>query len=133
MKLFRSLQDKGFRITSQRKNLLKQIGSSPQTAEEIFTSMAKKRHKIDLASVYRGLQFFVKERIIREVNFGDGKKRYEFLDENSHHHHVICDNCGTVEDIKMGEKELTKQTVQNSQFKIQRHTLEFFGLCANCQ
>lgn len=132
MNLLEDLQEKGYRITRQRKNLFKQIGQNPQTAEEIFRSMEKKSQKIDLASVYRGLQFFVRERIIREVDFGDGKKRYELFEKNKHHHHFICENCGVVKDVVMKENEVTNFIKDNFDYKIRRHTLEFFGLCQKC-
>ncbi|OGK18167.1 hypothetical protein A2866_04725 [Candidatus Roizmanbacteria bacterium RIFCSPHIGHO2_01_FULL_39_8] len=133
MNSLKDLHDKGYRITLQRKNLLKQIRSNPQTAEEIFKSMEKKGQKIDLVSVYRGVQFFAKEGLIREIDFGDGKKRYELYGEESHHHHFICNNCKSIEDISSElEERLIEDFQSQSNFIIKDHSIELFGLCQKC-
>ena len=130
MNTFSRLRLQGYRITSQREAIFKKIKQYPQTAEEIFTNLNK---KVDLASVYRFLKLFVKNGAIRDIDFGDGKKRYELMEKQNHHHHLICDNCGRVEDVKMKEDNLLKNISVKSKFIIKQHKLEFIGLCTNCQ
>ena len=127
------LRNKGYRMTSQRINLLKQVRNKPQTAEDIFVSLQKKGEKIDLVSVYRGLQFFLKERLIRKVDFVDGKKRFELLDLENHHHHFICNNCKSIKDISSQlEGKLIADIQSKSNFRIENHSIELFGLCQKC-
>lgn len=132
MNIFDRLKEKGYRITSQRKKVLEEIISHPRTVEEIFAALQQKNVRVDLASVYRALQVFVSNNIVQEVNFNDGKKRYEIVDE--HHHHAICNNCGTIEDIALSNEDgFIKKISHQSKFQIINHSLEFFGLCTKCK
>jgi Fe2+ or Zn2+ uptake regulation protein len=77
----------------------------------------------------------LKKKFIQEVEFGDGKKRYEIAINRPHHHHVICLNCKRVEDIPL-EKELLSQEklIEDlTKYRLTEHMLEFFGLCENCK
>ncbi len=134
MKLNTILRNKGYRITSQRKEILHSLYTYPSTVEEIFGALKKNKAKIDLASIYRTLTLFVKLGLVREIELGDGKKRYELIDEKRHHHHLVCNNCGNIEDIYL-EKEstLVKEAKEKSNYQINYHSLEFFGVCVNCQ
>jgi Fe2+ or Zn2+ uptake regulation protein len=96
--------------------------------------LAKKLKKsLDEATVYRALEALASSGIIRRVDLGHSHAHYEF--EKSHHHHIVCTDCGVVEDIEVisVEKELEKMTGSSKQFKsIYSHNLEFFGSCKSC-
>lgn len=133
MEIFERLRKNGFRITPQRKQLLKVISENPLSAQEIFSILKKRRISIDLASVYRILDFFLHENLIKEVNFGDGKKRYEIAKSGNHHHHIVCNNCGDIEDIELKlENQMIQEIVDKTSFKVADHSLEFYGLCQKC-
>lgn len=134
MDKFKKIREEGFRVTSQRKNILDVISSNPKTANQIFEKLRTKKIEIDLVSVYRTLMLFLKFELVSEVDFGDGKKRYELIKENNHHHHIICSNCGDVEDVVLNqEKKLLKEITDRTRFQIDKHSLEFFGICQTCQ
>lgn len=86
---------------------------------------------VNKTTVYRQLEKYLKTGEISEVEFGDGKKRYEST-SLKHHHHLVCKNCGILEDINLDEQVLVDQVLRKSKFRIQSHNLEFFGLCVNC-
>ena len=87
--------------------------------------------KANKTTIYRELDEFLTKGVIGEVEFGDGKKRYE-LKSHGHHHHLVCKNCGKIEDVEIDEKRLLKG-INNSNFLIENHSIEFFGKCANCK
>lgn len=89
--------------------------------------------KVNKTSIYREIKRLLELGFIKEVEFGDGKKRYEatFL---THHHHLVCTKCGDVKDVEL-EKDLfedEKYITKKYSFLIQRHNLEFFGVCKKC-
>src|SRR5260221_14224287 len=84
--------------------------------------------KVNKTTVYRQIKSLLKEKLIAEIEFGDGKKRYE-LSSLPHHHHVVCIKCNLISDITLKENFNKPKT----NFKILKHNLEFFGLCQNCQ
>lgn len=126
------LKQKGARITRARSAILDAVFShkTPLSAPKILKKLEKKGLKVNKTTVYRELSFLVKNNILQEVFIKPSIIHYEsaFL---PHHHHLICDNCGDVKEIKMNEK-LLLGSVPKTDFTIKRHNLEFFGLCVNC-
>lgn len=123
----------GERYTRQRKVIFEAMESfaTPVTAKEIEKYLINKNIEIDLASIYRNLTLMKKADILIEVEFGEGKKRYELIKD--HHHHLICEHCHGVSDVTMKEGDLIKKIKNKSGFLIKKHRLEFFGLCPQCQ
>jgi Fur family transcriptional regulator, ferric uptake regulator len=128
------LRKKGHRITKQRKLVYDLIQKKPITADEIHFLLKKQGQRINLASIYRSFDFFITYKIIREINFLDGKKRYERVGNEKHHHHLICRICGLVEDIILiNEYALLNEINTIKNFAVDHHSMEFFGKCQNCQ
>jgi Fur family ferric uptake transcriptional regulator len=90
------------------------------------------KDKADLATVYRTLEAFCANGLANKVEFREGKYRYEL--RGTDHHHLICLSCNKIEDIEdrfMDDWE--KEIKDRRGFLVRNHSLEFFGLCANCQ
>ena len=88
----------------------------------------------DQATVYRTIKAFLEQGMIREVNLRHDHLDYELTDLEDHHH-IVCTNCGYVENFTGCEGEkLTKQVLKkSSSFKeIREHAIELFGLCVKC-
>lgn len=121
------------RITPQRMGVLSVLSDKPQSVEEVFAKVSKKMRTIDLVSVYRTLALFAKLKLVRVVNFSDGKDRYEILDTEKHHHHAVCTVCGKITDVEIAdEKNLEHLAEQKTKYRITSHSLEFFGICQAC-
>jgi len=87
---------------------------------------------IDRVTVFRILNAFVEKGLVRKLEFGEGKARYEL--SNDEHHHLICESCGKIEDISdCSISDLEKEVEKKKGFLVKRHALEFFGLCKDCQ
>jgi Fe2+ or Zn2+ uptake regulation protein len=105
----------------------------PVDYAQIMAYLEKNALKVNKTTVYRQLDFLLEQGLIQELDFGEGKKRYELKKE--HHHHLICTDCNKVECIEIKENfkgqeaEINKKT----NFKISGHMLEFFGQCGSCQ
>lgn len=122
----------GIRYTKPRKLVFEALEhlSKPVSANEINDYL---KNRIDLTSVYRTLSLLVKSEMVNVILFGEGKKRYELKSKNEHHHHLVCEKCGDVEDVEMKESILLESVKERSKFVIKKHNLEFFGLCPDCQ
>lgn len=133
MKKLNIIKQKGYRLTKTRENVIKALKNHPLTVEEISENLKKNKININTASIYRSLELFVETGIAHTFNLGEGKSRYELVNENYHHHHLICNNCKNIEDIVLDRENFTKEINRKSKFKIDHHHLEFFGLCKRCQ
>ncbi|MGH7204499.1 MAG: Fur family transcriptional regulator, partial [Candidatus Levyibacteriota bacterium] len=92
----------------------------------------KQTFQVDKVTIFRILNVLTEHGILRKLEFGEGKARYELNTED--HHHLICQNCGSIEDISdCNIGALEKEINQKKQFLVKLHTLEFYGLCKECQ
>jgi Fur family ferric uptake transcriptional regulator len=128
------LRESGHRITPGRIALLSFLSNSkkPLTASTIQKEMT---HKMDKVTLYRALEEFTKLKIITKINLQDTATYYEFLHKDHHHHHIVCEKCGKIEDIEYCEEtNLQKEALRISKnfSVINSHSLEFFGLCKFC-
>lgn len=106
---------------------------SPVDVKNIVAGLDKRQVRADQATVYRIMDAFYKGGIVDRLELGEGKFRYE-ISKREHHHHFICENCGAIEDIQDNAiEEIEKRLSKNRGFKVNRHCLEFYGLCKKCQ
>lgn len=127
------LRQKGYRLTNQRQQVLSVLTTFPQSVEDVITTLQSKGESIDRVTVYRTLDCFVELGIVSKTQFKDKTAKFELLDEAAHHHHLVCDNCKSVEDIALDEAFLIRKVSEQTNFQVKSHSLEFFGLCANCR
>jgi len=123
-----------FKKTPARLMVLEYLNNSelPVDAGQIINYLRKKHLETNKVTVYRILYFLFKNGLIERVEFGEGKYRYEL--KKNHHHHLICTNCGRIQDVEISVIEkLEKEIQKDKNFRVQSHSLEFFGLCSDCQ
>jgi len=99
------------------------------TAEDVFRVLLEERSDIGLATVYRVLMQFEQAGILNRSNFEGGKAVYE-LNEGQHHDHLVCLDCGKVEEFYDAEIEQRQQAVaQTKGFRIADHALSLYARC----
>ena len=128
------LQEHGYRVTTGRVALLMFLKQSkkPLTAGDIQKGI---NSQIDKVTLYRALEDFTKSKIVGKVHLQDTATYYEFLHKDHHHHHIVCEKCGRIEDIEYCDQtNLQKEALRSSKgfSTINSHSLEFFGLCKLC-
>ena len=125
----------GLKNTSQRVTILETfLGSkSHYSTEELYLKLRKKNPKIGYATVHRTLKLFAECGIAIEVDFGDGQTRFEPLNVDQHHDHLVCTNCGLIIEFTNPQIEnLQQQVAAQYNFTIERHRHELYGLCSKC-
>lgn len=137
--IYQQLKRRGFKLTRGRKSIINIFidRNRPLSAAEIMDSLHKGKINLHKTTVYRELEFLLDRNIIRQLQFTDRKKMYEILTDD-HHHHLVCKNCQKIEKVASAALETEIQFLENeiladSSFKNIRHSLEFFGLCRQCQ
>lgn len=123
----------GLRMTNARKQIFSCITAHPQSVAQIAEDLKKQGETTDTATIYRTVERFSELGLISHTQFQDGTMMYERNETNNHHHHLVCDRCGHIEDIKLDERKFLSTIPKTNGFQIKRHTLEFFGLCKKCR
>jgi len=102
------------------------------SAQEIYKLMQRNGQRIGLTTVYRSLQSLLKENIVDVLRRDDGEAIYRLCGD-SHHHHLVCKNCGSTVEIEGGAIEKwAKSVAAEHGFRDIGHTAEVFGTCSNC-
>jgi Fur family ferric uptake transcriptional regulator len=105
------------------------------TAEDVFKALLVEEADIGLATVYRVLMQFEQAGLLSRSNFESGKAVFE-LNEGQHHDHLVCLDCGRVEEFYDAEIEQRQRTVTTSRgFELQEHSLALYARCTkpDCQ
>jgi Fe2+ or Zn2+ uptake regulation protein len=122
------------RRTRQREailRVLKQTTTHP-TADWLYDEVRKEIPNISKGTVYRNLNFLRQAGEILELNPDGIVNRYDGRQEN--HYHFSCEKCGRVFDVDESVSPgLDQRVAQKMGFQVSRHTLQFFGLCRDCQ
>lgn len=126
------LKNNGLKATLPRLKILEVFQSASlrhMTAEDVFRHLLKDNADIGLATVYRVLTQFEQAGILSRNHFESGKAVYE-LNEGQHHDHMVCLDCGRVEEFYDPEIESRQQAVAEAKgFVIADHALSLYAHC----
>ncbi|MFH1729484.1 MAG: transcriptional repressor [Pseudomonadota bacterium] len=129
------LKHKGLTLTLQRKLILDEIYKNHEhfEAEEIIQAFLTSRKKVSRATIYRTLVHLDECELIRKIDIGDGRARYEHIYGHEHHEHLCCMECSQL--IEFTDKKLEKRIIKvakKSKFHITSHTVQISGYCNAC-
>jgi len=123
----------GFRATKQRIELVRFLEKTkrPLDMQDIVKGLSR---STDMVTVYRMLAAFKRAGLVREVNLRGEHPRYELEDECDHHH-IVCTDCGRVEDFTDTAHESIEKKVlaKSKSFKsVTGHSFDLYGVCKTC-
>jgi Fur family peroxide stress response transcriptional regulator len=110
--------------------ILRETGSHPH-ADWVYDKLKKEYPRLSLGSVYRNLSILTEQGMIRKIDFGSSFDRFDA--NTTDHYHFICENCGSIIDLKLPiDKTLEDRVNQRTNFKTKNHKIQFYGICENC-
>jgi len=131
------LHAEGFRKGGARLAIIELLGREPccLTAMEIFDRLRGEGKRVGIASVYRVLDLLVEHHLAQRVDVGGGHVRYEPRHKSGeHHHHIVCDDCGSVEAFSDPKLErVLRQIEDNVGYTISGHEVVLHGECDDCK
>ncbi|WP_019500810.1 Fur family transcriptional regulator [Pseudanabaena sp. PCC 6802] len=122
------------KLTRSQEKVLHLLQQTNQaiSAQGIYAELRSDRAPVGLATVYRSLEVLKLQGLIKSLTLPNGEAVYSVMPADKHH--LNCLNCGISLPIESCPvHELGNQLQQAHNFKIYYHTLEFFGLCPQCQ
>jgi len=110
-------------------NLFEQSSVRHLSAEDVYKELIQEGEDIGLATVYRVLTQFEQAGLLERHHFESGKAVFE-LKSDGHHDHLVCLQCGRVEEFYDAEIEKRQlEIAQNRGFKLQEHSLSLYADC----
>jgi Fur family ferric uptake transcriptional regulator len=126
------LKNIGLKATMPRLKILEIFQTSEErhlSAEDVYRILLTDNMDIGLATVYRVLTQFEQAGLLSRNNFESGKAIFE-LNEGKHHDHLVCIECGRVEEFYDAEIEQRQQIIAKARgFTLQEHALSLYGNC----
>ncbi|MCH8178837.1 MAG: ferric iron uptake transcriptional regulator [Proteobacteria bacterium] len=126
------LKSSGLKATLPRIKILELFQQATQrhmTAEDVYKVLLNEGSDIGLATVYRVLMQFEQAGILSRNHFEAGKAVFE-LNEGKHHDHLVCVNCGRVEEFFDPEIERRQQEIAAERgYRLQDHALSLYVIC----
>jgi len=123
------LQKEGLRFTRQRLAVWTEIGISREhrDADDIYISIRSKGVKVSRATVYRTIDVLVKNELVRKLDVGDGKSRFESKVDEKHHDHMICLETGNIIEFYNSRLEqLQEKIALDNGYELVRHVHQLF-------
>ena len=131
------LRNAGLKVTLPRLKILDILADASvrhMSAEDIYKKLLVSNEDIGLATVYRVLTQFEAAGLVTRHHFEGGMAVFE-LNHGPHHDHIVCVDCGRVEEFMDGGIEERQQAVaKRLGFEISDHSLILYGHCRklNC-
>jgi len=127
----RICHDKGLKMTEQRRVIARVLSeaSDHPDVEEVHKRAHTLDPRISIATVYRTVRLFEEANIIERHEFRDGRARYEEVDANHHHHHLINLKTGEVIEFESEQLEKLKRKIcHDLGFEMVGERLELYGV-----
>jgi Fur family ferric uptake transcriptional regulator len=133
----KDLRKAGLKVTLPRLKILEILESGTTrhvSAEDIYKILLESNQDIGLATVYRVLTQFEAAGLVTRHHFEDGMAVFE-LNQGTHHDHIVCIDCGRVEEfLDGGIEERQTAVARKLGFDVHDHSLILYGRCrrTNC-
>ena len=131
------LKNSGLKATLPRIKVLEVFQNTMQrhmSADDVFKALLAEGADVGLATVYRVLMQFEQAGILSRNHFESGKAVFE-LNEGKHHDHLVCIDCGRVEEFFDAEIEKRQRSIAHTRgFELHDHALALYAVCTkkNC-
>src|SRR3954452_13139587 len=126
------------RYTKNRRTIVTALAATarPVTIPELLAA----RKGLPQSSAYRNLALLESAGVVRRLVGAGGFARYELAEDlTEHHHHLICNVCGDVEDFTLSHdvestvERALKRVARRNEFETGHHRLDLVGVCARCR
>ena len=123
--------EKNLKLTSQRKIIAEVLSNSTYhpDVEELYFRANKIDSKISLATIYRTLNLFEQYGLIKKLEIGEGKARYEEFKKANEHFHLVDIETGNIVEFKNKDLEKLKEKIARELgYKLINSKLELYGV-----
>lgn len=125
----------GQRQTRQRTAILDTLKGLDgfASAQGIYEILSANGHSVGLSTVYRNLQALAEVDAVDVLRTSSGESLYRQCTPGVHHHHLVCQDCGTTVEIDDGPiHDYVHEISAQHGFVTTGHTFEIFGMCGDC-
>ena len=130
------LKKKNLKWSRQREFVADLFYSTPRhvTTEELYRIAQKKFPEIGYSTVHRTLKLLSECGLASEIRFNDRYTRFEKVQKDRHHDHLICTECGKILAFECEKIEkMQDQIARERNFEVTSHRMQLYGICRECK
>ncbi|MFL5737687.1 MAG: Fur family transcriptional regulator [Actinomycetota bacterium] len=131
------LKRDGQRYTRNRRALVEILREAKQP--QAIPDILRAKPELPQSSAYRNLTVLERSHVVRRVITGEDFAHFELVEDlTEHHHHLVCSNCGRVEDVQISSRlersmeQALDPVADRAGFTTVSHRLDLVGTCRNC-
>ncbi|KAB7885358.1 Fur family transcriptional regulator [Poseidonibacter ostreae] len=125
------LKNYDLKVTPQRVAIVEELYlNGHMNIDDLYHKLLAKFPSISLATIYKNINAMVEKVFLSEVKVPNAKSVFELVKEE--HAHLVCSECGNIEDVSLDISSVLTEVTSKSQFKIDSTNLVLSGLCCNC-
>ncbi len=135
LKFTQALHQQRLKLTRARMAVLEVLAGTTEHLKvaEVHRRARKIDPRVGLASVYRTMDILARLRLVKHVHVEHRHRHYASITEH-HSHHLVCRSCGLAVEFSDCRLEgLARTIARRTDFEIEDHCVEFFGLCRKCR
>jgi Fur family ferric uptake transcriptional regulator len=130
------LRRRALKLTPQRERIFERAYATHEhfSAETLYGWLREEKGpQVSRATVYRTLSLLVEGGFLESLDAGQGELLYEHVLGHKHHDHLVCVECGRIEEFRDERIEaLQEEAARRKGFQLLSHNLRLFGLCGHC-
>jgi len=130
------LKERSLKLTPQRKSIFDAVFATHDhfSAETLYGWLRESEARnVSRATVYRTLSLLVEGGFLESLDAGQGELLYEHVLGHRHHDHLVCVDCGRIEEFfDKRIEELQEEAARRKGFTLRSHNLRLFGTCGPC-
>jgi Fur family transcriptional regulator, ferric uptake regulator len=125
------LEARGYRVTPSRRAVIAAV--LQQQGHFAVDDLVTRCRGAGRATVFRTIRLLTELGVVCRVLLEDGTLHYR-VSERGHHHHLVCTECGSVEDLDRCQiDEIVREVGSSTGYEIDGHWLELYGRCSRCR
>ena len=126
------LKDYDLKVTPQRLAIVEELFlNGHMNIDDLYKKLLGKFPSISLATIYKNINAMVEKVFLSEVKVPNTKSVFELV--KTEHAHLVCSDCGSIEDIVLNTTSVVDEVNTKSEFKIDSTNLILSGLCPTCK
>jgi Fe2+ or Zn2+ uptake regulation protein len=132
--LTEQFRSRGLKVTPQRQSIfraLERLDGAHPSADAVYALVSAEMPTISLKTVYQTLNDLASMGELVQLDLGTGAMRFDA--ELEPHHHVVCERCGAVRDVRVNLSTTTLPRELSGRFTVTSTEVVFRGTCADCE
>ncbi|WP_419677405.1 Fur family transcriptional regulator [Aliarcobacter lanthieri] len=125
------LKEYDLKVTPQRVAIVEELyKNGHMNIDDLYKKLLERFPSVSLATIYKNINSMVEKVFLSEVKIPNARTVYELV--KAEHAHLVCSQCGFIEDIMLDTSDVIEQVSKISSFKVDYTNIVLNGICPNC-